>query len=89
MAHSSSVVGRALHHELGIRLVAANGRIHDRLWPIWMGNVMIYVIVYLLFVAILGFIVYDVRKRCEFLGEMREQYKCDCENCECKRDDHT
>jgi hypothetical protein len=53
-----------------------------------MTETICYVSAFSLLLVIIGCIIYDVRERCANMSEMRELYKCDCENCECREHDH-
>lgn len=52
-------------------------------------DVMIYAFCLLMVLTILGCIWHDVKQRTANLGEMRTEYMCNCENCECREGEHT
>jgi hypothetical protein len=53
-----------------------------------MSETTCYVLAFSMLAVIIGCIIYDVRERCANLSEMRQDYSCNCENCNCKEDEH-
>jgi hypothetical protein len=54
-----------------------------------MTETICYTAAFSMLLVIIGCIIYDVRERCAHLGEMRQLYECDCEDCgHCGDSDH-